>query len=291
MKLISIPYRYNYIECYLTLRCPLNCPYCINAQSPLTRKRNELTAEQWLDGLNRMDVAAFGPRETPLPITIGGGEPTTHPGFYEIINGLRKDLRVDLLTNCTFDVREFADKIPPYRLSCSSDLAYKAIRVSYHPATMDPDQLVHKVKFLQGAGFSIGIFGVSHPENMKANVEMAEIARKAGVYFFIKDFLGRYRDRLFGFYAYPAALDGADKPCECRTKELLMGPDGSVYRCHRDLYAGESAVGSITDPAFDVSDQWLTCTHYGTCNPCDVKSKLNRYMDMGNCSVEIQPIV
>ena len=79
MKPIKLPKHYNYIEAYLTYRCPLNCSYCINKQLGLN-KVSTMHYDSWIKGLNRIKTTE------DLPITIGGGEPTSHHSFYDIVN-------------------------------------------------------------------------------------------------------------------------------------------------------------------------------------------------------------
>lgn len=283
MKPVKLPAETNYVEAYLTLRCPLKCSYCINSKSgEVTRKRDELPVEKWVEGLNRIDFGS-------VPVTLGGGEPTLHKGFYQIMDGLRSDIKIDLLTNLEFDVDEFISKTTPKRFNNCKLPAYKSIRVSYHAEQMDSATLIEKVIKLQDNGYSIGIFGINHPLNIQQNMEMAELTCNNRVFFFIKDFLGEYNDKMFGFYNYPGALDGILKKATCRTRELLIGPEGNIYRCHRDLYLldEDEAVGKITDPDLEVEYVFRPCRNFGNCNPCDVKIKTNRFLQMGHCSVDI----
>ena len=198
--MIKIPENINYCEIYLTLRCPLMCPYCINNYSGVKRNLKEWTGEKWVEQINKIDFK-------DLPLTIGGGEPTYHPNFYFIINNLREDIKIDLLTNLQFDIKKFIKNISIHKFNKTINPAYKSIRVSFHPAFMKAKSLINKVKILQDEGYSIGVFGISHPMNLEANVHMAEESRKAGVYFFIKDFLGTYKKHKFGFYQYPEAME------------------------------------------------------------------------------------
>ena len=100
---MKLPKKYDYAEAYLTFECNLSCGYCINKSGGL-EKRKELTAEEWTKGLNKIN---FG----EMALTLGGGEPTKHPEFFKILNGLRRDTKVDLLTNLSFDVDEFIEKL------------------------------------------------------------------------------------------------------------------------------------------------------------------------------------
>jgi len=281
---IHIPERYSYVECYITLRCNMNCHYCINAHGSVLRKRRELSAKEWCLGLNRLNLNG-------RPLTIGGGEPTIHREFYKLVDGLNDNVRIDLLTNLIkLDLDEFTENIPASRFSHKSP-EYKSIRASFHPASMDMHSLAEKAKILNERGYPVGIFGLNHPENLAANVEMTEVCSKAGVYFFVRDFLGFYDDMLYGYYKYRSALNGNRKDCECRSEEMLIGPDGLVYRCHRDLYEDEGSIGDILNIAFDIEDKFRPCANYGLCNPCDIKLKLKPDLTTANkCSVEIKGV-
>jgi len=280
---VKIPEQITYVEAYLTMRCNLGCSYCINAHSGVARTRKELSAKEWIDVLNRLD---FG----HLHLTFGGGEPTLHKEFFDILRGLRSDIKVDLLTNLTFDVLNFAINTTPERFGNNEMEAYRSIRVSYHPDYMDAEQLVHKIQILQDLNYKIGIFGINHPLNVSANMHMAELARKHSVYFFVKDFLGDYQGNLFGYFKYPDAIAKQQKKCYCRTRELLIAPDGQLYKCHRDLYHNEFPIANITDEDLKIEYKFRHCDQFGFCNPCDIKLKTNRFLQMGSCSVDIEMI-
>lgn len=281
MKSIKIPEEYNYSEAFLTLGCNLKCSYCINDNNLLQRSRDEMTAEQWIKGINRID---FG----KIPLTLGGGEPTLYGGFYEILNGLKPKIKIDLLTNLQFDVDEFIKNTEPKRFTQSNIPAYRAIRVSYHVGQMDPENLVDKVEKLQDNGFSVGIFGLDHPEFINENMRIMELAVNKKIFFFPKNFLGIWNGKLYGTYKYPEALSGNKKKVQCRIKEILIAPEGSIYRCHRDLYLKENPVSHLLDEDLDIKYVFRPCPNYGECNPCDVKLKTNFYLDRVDCQTEIK---
>ena len=284
MNPIEIPERFNYIAAFLTLRCSLGCSYCINHNSKLRRNRNELSADEWIDSLNRLKT-----RED-LPVTFEGGEPTQYPGFYDVINGLKPEIRIDVLTNLQFDIDEFVKMVDPRRLSKGRKSSYKSIRASFHVEKMNLEDTIKKAIRLQEAGFNVGLFSLNLPQHTEANMEMAETARRNGIYFFIKDFLGERNGRLFGNFMYPNALSKQKKNVMCRNKELLIAPDGQTYRCHRDLYHSEYPTGNLRDDNFVIEDIFRPCGNYGFCNPCDIKLKTNRFLQMGSCSVEIKEL-
>ena len=78
--------------------------------------------------------------------------------------------------------------------------------------------------------------------------------------------------------------------CECKTSELIVGPNGGVYRCHSDLYESRTPVAFVTDDGFDIEEIHRPCFVFGHCNPCDIKVKTNRFQEFGHTSVDIQNI-
>ena len=280
LKTIEIPSRYNYIAVFLTLVCNLRCSYCINRFGELSGQDRLLTGAQWVEGLSRISS------RPDLPITLGGGEPSLHPDFTSIIIALPRELEIDLLTNLQFDIATFMAAVPPDRLRRTAP--YASIRVSYHPETMDLDHLVEQVLTMQRAGYSIGIWGVLHPQQETEILRAQEFCRAAGIDFRTKEFLGEYKGRMYGSIRYPGACDrGTGSRVSCRTSELIIGPGGDVYRCHADLYEGRRPTGHILDPDFEIDELFRECDYFGYCNPCDVKLKTDRFQVFGHTSVEI----
>jgi len=277
----EMPARYNYIAAFLTLACNLKCSFCINDFGQAARRFGALSGSAWLRGLNRIVS------RPDLPVTLQGGEPSLHPDFLRIIDGLRPDLAIDILTNLQFDVDAFMAAVPAERLR--RDAPYAAIRVSYHPEVMALDELTPKVLALQDNGYSVGVWTVEHPGYAAELAQARAVCERAGIDFRTKEFLGTFEGRMHGTYKYPGALArGAPRRVTCRTSELLIAPDGSVYRCHGDLYGGAAAVGHIADATFAPRDVYRPCARFGYCNPCDVKVKTDRFQQDGHTSVEIR---
>ncbi len=281
MTELAIPERYNYIAVFLTLACDLRCPFCINRFSEDVERYPALPGDRWLEGLNRIVS------RPDLPVTLQGGEPSLHPDFHAIVNGLRSDLNIDILTNLQFDVDAFMEAVPPGRVR--REAPYASIRVSYHPGQTDLAALVTNVVKLLEHGYSAGVWAVQHPGYTQDIEHAGRTCSRAGIDFRVKEFLGFHDGRLHGTYKYPEALIGrAVRPVECRTSELIVGPTGDVFRCHADLYQGRQPIGSILDRSFRIEDTYRPCDCFGLCNPCDVKVKTNRYQEFGHTSAEIR---
>lgn len=278
-----MPESYNYIGVFLTFACNLQCSYCINYFEQDIIKRKDISGKDWVRGLNRIIS------RDDLPVTLQGGEPSLHPDFIYIINNLKPELNIDILTNLEFDVEEFIKKVNPDRVKRKAP--YAPIRASYHPEQMDLDEIIRKTLRMQEANFSIGIWGITHPKYEKMILEAQKRCQKLGIDFRTKDFLGEYNAGLYGTYKYADACDKKfRKKVQCRTTELLIDSQGDIFRCHADLYAGINRIGYILDPEFQIEDKFRECSNFGHCNPCDIKVKTNRFQEYGHTSVDIQCI-
>ena len=277
---IRLPERYNYIGVFLTFRCNLGCDYCINGKigDPM-----EMSGECWLEGLSRIIT------RTDLPITLQGGEPTQHEDFNLIVNYLDEvnSQKLDLITNGLFDSGDFMENIPYHVFD--RDAPYASIRFSLHKKS-NVQALVTKVWHMKLAGYNVGIWGLSHPKHQAMNEEARDMCRWFNVDFRLKEFLGKEGGDTYGTYKYPNGVFKTEtEKVMCKPSELLIGPDGHIFRCHADLYTHRNPIGHILDQDIKFP-HFYECEHFGQCNPCDLKSKFNRFQDPGHCSVEILKI-
>lgn len=284
MKPIILPESYNYIGVFLTMRCNYKCSYCINRYGTTSnwKQSDELTGTEWVVALRRIQHSA------DLPITLSGGEPTLHKSFFYIAPTLyRSGHSLDLLTNGNWSTDSFMNYIS--HAVFKRNAPYASIRFSYHPGVTPWRDLVNKVIYMKKYGYHVGIWGVNHPEAKVTLDEIAATCRVVDVDFRLKDYLGMYKGQLYGSYSDSTAVCGkrVNKKVKCKTTELLVGPNGDVFRCHHNLYARVNVIGNLLDPDFAVEDIYRECHDYGLCNPCDGKIKHNRYQVMGHCSVNV----
>lgn len=290
MEKIKIPSTYNYIATFLTMDCNLSCSFCLNAFDKQFNRKNyeELSGAEWVAALNKIES------RPEVPITFCGGEPSLHKDFIPIINNVKKDLNIDILTNLYWGkkgIEDFVSKVDPKRFDRGAP--YASIRTSYHPEQMgNGELLVKNAKTLKENGFNVGIWSVLYPspEQLSAITQMQFRCKDAGIEFRVKDYVGDYKGEYYGDYSkYEGATDSAIfKRCDCKISELLIAPNGNVHKCHRDLYANELEIGNITDANFHLEDKFRTCENYGQCHPCDVKVKTNYKQEIGHTSVEIK---
>ncbi len=278
----------NYIAFFLTFSCNLHCSYCINRHGKGIKnkigKKNELKGDEWILAANRLIL------RKDLPLTLQGGEPTLNKYFYKIVNEVKENIKMDLLTNMMFDENEFMKNVPEWRFT--REAPYAPIRVSYHPGQNSIDELIRKTLKMQDKGFRIGLYGILHPEQKQREhiLQVQEKCLKLGIDFRTKEFLGEYKGKLYGTFKYSGAISkNTLNYCECKTSEIIVDPAGYVYKCHSDLYQGRTPIGHILEENFneEIIDKFRECYYYGDCNPCDIKIKTNRLQEFGHTSVEI----
>jgi len=282
---VVVPKDTDYIGVYLTNRCFLKCAYCItnyNDQYINVKGLQELEPAQWIEALNRLELPPG------IPLTLQGGEPFIYKGIWDILENVRH--KMDILTALPPQVTiERLKKLRTLDWN-KRDAPYPTIRVSYHKDQNDYKDLVARIKELQKF-LSIGMFHIEHPAYPELIEEIRAYAKKEGVEFRTKAFLGEYNGKIHARYKYEDACKGKvlRKSVLCKNTVFPIGPDGYIYRCHSDLYAKRNnvAVGNITDPDLKMELAYRNCAFYGTCIPCDVKIKTNHMQEDGYTSVDI----
>ena len=287
LKPVKVPTDTDYLGIYLTNRCFLSCSYCItnyNEQFINKKTFRELEADEWIEGLNRLELPEG------VPLSFQGGEPFIHQGIWDILNNIRH--KVDLLTAFPPQVTVENFKKLKNMDWHKRESPYPTIRVSFHKDQNDYRKLVPRIKELQDElGLHIGLYHIDHPGSSDLIQEIREFAQSHGVEFRTKSYLGWYKGKMFGEYKYPDACGSkvVRKNVRCKNTVFPIGPDGSIYRCHSDLYAlrRELAIGNLMAPDLVLENRYRNCAYYGTCIPCDVKVKTNHLQQFGYTSVDI----
>lgn len=203
-----------------------------------------------------------------------------HPEFYKIVNGIKPEINIDLLTNAQFNINEFTQRVKPERIM--RDAKYASIRVSYHPRTMVLADTIDRVCRLRDDGYSVGVWIVDYPKDPLIHYYWSAFLRE-GIDVRLKQYLDGDKN---GTYKYKD-MQGK-KNVLCKPSEFLVAPDGSIFRCHGDLYNNRNPVGNIMDTNIKLSEEFIPCKKVA-CNSCDIKVKFDRFQNTGHCAVEILP--
>jgi hypothetical protein len=275
----------QYIGLFLTLDCNFRCSYCLNHHHQKLLKGKLRSASEWVPFINQ----AY--EKFKLPITLQGGEPSIHRDFYKILTEVDQSVDFDLLTNLNFNVDEFIRRVDVGHFNRTAP--YAPIRVSYHHEYTDEAKILLNIQKLEDSGFRVGVYGIDIPNEriFKKINKFKRKCEKLGIDFRFKEYLGKWEDKIYGTFKYQNSVESNSfAQCECKTTEILISPDGGIFRCHADLYQGRSRIGDIDNFESNKLMEFRNCDFYGDCHPCDVKVKTNHLQIFGHTSVLIKEI-
>jgi GT2 family glycosyltransferase/MoaA/NifB/PqqE/SkfB family radical SAM enzyme len=193
----------------ITTACNHYCHHCIDLELLNNGRKMDLQCTQTL--INKLVEQGL-----KSVIVIGGGEPTVHPQFAEIISYLKsKNLQVGIVSNGT-RVYQLVKAAPllgekdwmRLSLDAGNDESFAIIHNSKSPKTLT--EIVHEVKQMRErwSGFSMGYsFLVLHEEfrgngtslknNIKEIPEAAQLAQEHGfTYLSVKPFISPEASRI-----------------------------------------------------------------------------------------------
>ena len=109
MNSITIRSPFNsYWAVFLTLGCNFKCPFCIQTISGPIPHYDIVKGDAWVKALNSIEGRTrkrFFRRNKAKKLALIGGEPTLHPDFFEIINGLDDKWNLTVTTNLRSEER------------------------------------------------------------------------------------------------------------------------------------------------------------------------------------------
>jgi MoaA/NifB/PqqE/SkfB family radical SAM enzyme len=291
MKSISIPSAFNsYWGVFLTLGCNYTCPFCIQKLAGPVPHYDIASGDKWIAALNSIEGRTqkrFLRRNKVKKLALIGGEPTLHPDFFDIVNGLDYDWNLTVTTNLGTkvfdDIGIFAKKIK----------RKKKIRfhLSFHDGCDGMDEFIAKARDLKRAGMDVNrIFTVCYPPNEPERFEEYQrIFKKNGLSLRKQRYNGFYKDKLYpsggdengfefkdnitDYEAYHKGCSMARKEqVYCKVNKILFAPNGDVHNCHYKVYTGSGDhYGNLfsSGPVINVPQDYFLCNDYGFCNPCD----------------------
>ena len=254
------------VELTLTNKCNLQCVYCSD---------QDLRMRQGEDNYLSIDVldALFGDLEkggTKGVVLEGGGEPTLHPEFEQIVCSAKKHhLGIGLITNGTVRLKEdILDKFEWIRVSLDASNAEEYLQLKKVDCF---ERVIANVAHYAQHCQTVGVGYVVTNSNM-ANIETLIMRlRELGVAYVqlrpvvdMPDLLPREGDlKYLEFYRGPrfnVIVDGMSEnmeggndnlPCYASSITSVISGDGSVYLCGRlNIYDWIPAIGNIREQSF-----------------------------------------
>ena len=286
-----VPSAFNsYWGVFLTLSCNLKCPFCIQKMAGPVSNYPLASGKDWVKSLNSVEERSkkrFLRRNKVKKLALIGGEPTLHPDFFEIINGLDNNWNITVTTNLASPVFENIS------LFVRNLKRKKRIRfhVSFHDAEIDINEFINKIKLLRKKGVNVNrIFTVCWPpDKLEVFQKYVHIFKSRGLSLKRQRFNGFYKGKFYPFggeeddYEFKDNITEYEKyerGCSCKAKQeiyckmnkVLFAPDGKVYNCHYKIYSGSpDYYGNIFNgnSVVNIPKDYFVCSDYGYCNPCD----------------------
>lgn len=265
MRLFRNPLPYPITDCYfsafLTQACNYNCPYCrqkfnlTTPQNPIHEKRDIpmypiSSGKEWVRAINEI--------EEPIPsFHIQGGEPSLHPDFFEILNGVKFRLTMD--TNLTFDAERFVREVK----------GSVSIYTTFHPTQAEVELFATNFHTLKSAGFKVYPSIIPDPYNPELVEGSFRALVNRGLPMSKSGYIGWVNGKLSPPYRDDPYRNKDKTSVLCLCKEVLFAPDGTVYNCPAKLDRRcENTYGNIFKGEVDMPTDYILCQEYGFCNPC-----------------------
>lgn len=234
----------NKIRIYPTLKCNLNCPYCVNEQGEVRASESNYeyrSPEEWSFAINRIGK----------DVVFTGGEPTLYSGFLDLLTKIDSKIKISIYTNLKFKVDEFINKIKrPIKFL-----------ISYHPFYGPVDLFIKDLLRLKSVNnYSITVHSILWKKQADAIRIIKNAFKDAGIK------LNLDSDQLIGF---AGSNQKSKKKVRCERTIILVAPDGTRYPCVSKMIRKADPMENIIDGQISASSFTSICNDFGYCAACD----------------------
>ncbi len=227
----------DHVHIYMTLRCCLNCYFCINRALAKDHKVAHFE-EHWWHAWAFLVNRFYNVRE----LYFNGGEHFLFPGFVDFINSL-DGFNINIFSNIP---KSAVNEFPRLRKGNNNIV----IKASYHPLE-DPSlhEFIQRLKLIPKEIHVSPV--VLEAEGIQSRMYL-DAFRRCGLYGYRESLV--YNKNQMELKSYPV---------KCKTNEHQIGPDMKMYRCLVHLVRGERAI-PIEEYSF--THDWIECDFFPKCN-------------------------
>ncbi len=234
----------GWLRIYPTLRCNLNCTYCVhshNLPASSADKYQLLPWQKWAEFIN----------QAGKNVIFTGGEPFLYPDFVKLLNAISAGIKVKIYSNFGADMQD-------YIKNCQRPVIFFG---TYHPASGPVGKFIETINALRAAGkFQGSIHMVGWAKQLDYITKAQEEFTRHNWYVYIDD--DQYlQDDSSGMKF--------KKKVRCTRRIYLLAPDGRRYLCISKLLRQKDALGNVLETGLGVDQVAMECQEYGYCNPCD----------------------
>ncbi len=251
--------------------CNYRCTYC---SGPRVRKlvRRGRTRED----VDRV-IRFFNESGKTWLLSLSGGEPTLHPFFGELINGLKQQHYFGFFTNLSFDVERFMELVPADRVVW--------MKTALHPEA-DEETFLDKYETLFGFGYQPVLVMVSAPDTFERIRRVAEYCERRQFPFTLSVMEGPYRNKNYPndyteteakfierhthepgnlirlFSKSPGGMNTFGLRCPAGQKNFVLDMESGVFRTCEAVERGH---GNIYEGTFHPDAEATVCPAINSC--------------------------
>lgn len=234
----------GWLRIYPTLRCNLNCTYCVhshNLPESLADTYQLVPWTKWAEFINK----------TGKNVIFTGGEPFLYPDMVKLLNAISPAIKVKIYSNFSADMQD-------YIKNCQHQVTFFG---TYHPASGPVEKFIKTITALRAAGkFAGSIHMVGWTKQLEfVTRAKAEFTRQQW-YVYIDD------DQ---YLQDDSSCMKFKKMVTCTRRIYLIAPDGRRFICVSKMLRQQDALGNVLETGLGADQVSMVCQDYGYCNPCD----------------------
>lgn len=251
------------VDFLITQKCNYRCEYCSQSKKFYTNTKaaSDETIEAFLSFIKTLDKT--------FEITISGGEPLTHPRFFDVIEEIKKqNLKLTVISNFSYPVENYK------KIADIMGQNLKELFVSYHSTQVkNVEEFKSKAKEFnsyKANSTNFSIASVLTDENTTALKELSVFLKENNINFClqhmrIKNSYVEYKKETAEFLSQNAAPEPGrisnsfGKLCHSGEKFLLIYENGDVYRCYSSRFNKAHSMGNIKNKNFKLFNGPMPC--------------------------------
>ncbi len=234
----------GWLRIYLTLRCNLDCPYCVHHHNLAGSRADQyelLPWQKWAEFINN----------TGKDVIFTGGEPFLYPDFVKLLNAISPGIKVKVYSNLSAEMDD-------YIKNCHRPVIFFG---TYHPSSGPVDKFISKINALRAAGkFTGSIHMVGWGQQLDFVIKAKKEFARQEWYVYIDD------DQ---YLTDDSSCMKYRKNVRCTRRIYLLAPDGRRFICVSKMLGQKDDLGNILTTGLGPDKVSVECQDYGFCNPCD----------------------
>jgi molybdenum cofactor biosynthesis enzyme MoaA len=260
-----------------TWQCTLQCFYCVNHRSGITRQQSAvgvvapepIDCRKWIDTWNKY---------APNKLVVTGGEPFLIPNMIDVLNGLTHIHEISVCTNLTHDVSHIVRSLKPRKCIW--------LTTACHPTQCNIDSFFDNIDKVCDKGFRTTVVFVAHPRQLHHLSTIRHKCSERNVELFVTPCIDPYH-QVTHTPAEQQRVESITRPrkhhfinriphekvkvCSGGYDYMCVLPNGDTFRCASPTVCihDQDAIGNILEDDNVLLDApGYVCKH-GMCGSCD----------------------